>query len=246
MKFIRSSPVLGHSKIILGGPEPPFYSEEFIASGADIIVEGEGELTMKELCEELGKNNPVLISIPGIIFKNEDGKIVKTSPREMVKDVDELSFPDRESIDLGLYLDAWKGAHGYSSVSINTMRGCPYTCRWCSHSVYGMTYRRRSPQKTVDEIKNIIEKYDPDMLWFVDDVFTISHKWLSQLHKLLKEQNINIRFECISRSDRLDEDVIKTLKSMGCSGCDRGESGSQRCLISWIAVTALQAGRSYN
>ena len=231
MKFIKSSPVLGHSKIILGGPEPPFYAEEFIEAGADIIVEGEGEITMKELCEELGKNNPDISSINGIIFGNEDGKIVKTTPREMVKDVDELFLPDRDSINLVLYLDAWKDAHGYSSVSINTMRGCPYTCRWCSHSVYGMTYRRHSPQKTVYEIKHIIEKYNPDMLWFVDDVFTISHKWLNHLYKLLKEQNIKIRFECISRSDRLNEDVIMTLKSMGCFRLWIGaESGSQRVL----------------
>jgi len=231
MKFIKSSPVLGHSKIILGGPEPPFYSEEFIAAGADVIVEGEGELTMKELCRELGKNNFDISTVNGVILRNEDGMIIKTEPRELVKDVDEFCLPDRDSIDLGSYLDAWKGTHGYSSVSINTMRGCPYTCRWCSHSVYGMTYRRRSPQKTVDEIKYIIEKYDPDMLWFVDDVFTISHKWLNELHTLLKEQNIKIRFECISRSDRLNEDVIKTLKSMGCFRLWIGaESGSQRVL----------------
>jgi radical SAM superfamily enzyme YgiQ (UPF0313 family) len=242
MKFIRSNPVLGHSKIVLGGPEPPFYSEEFIAAGADIIVVGEGELTMKELCEELGKVDPDLGSVDGIMFKNKNGNLVKTNPRDMVKDVDELSLPDRGSIDLGLYLNAWKGAHGYSSISINTMRGCPYTCRWCSHSVYGLTYRRRSPQKTLAEIKYIIGKYKPDMLWFVDDVFTISHKWLNELHKLLKEQNINIRFECISRSDRLNEKVIKTLKSMGCFRLWIGaESGSQRVLdLMDRRVNALQ------
>lgn len=231
MKFIKHSTELQKSKIILGGPEPPFYSEEFLDAGADIIVEGEGEVTMKELCEELSIEKPDLQKVSGIIFKNENGTISKTLPREKLKDIDELPMPDRGSVDLEQYLNAWKKAHGYSSVSINTMRGCPYTCRWCSHSVYGTTYRRRSPEKTVEEIRYIIEKYNPDMLWFVDDVFTISHKWLKHVHNLLKEQNLKIKFECISRSDRLDEETLKTLKDMGCFRLWIGaESGSQKVL----------------
>lgn len=51
------------------------------------------------------------------------------------------------------------------------------------------------------------------MLWFVDDVFTVSHKWLSRLAEVFKERGIKIKFECISRSDRLSEDVIITLES---------------------------------
>jgi radical SAM superfamily enzyme YgiQ (UPF0313 family) len=231
MKFIKSSPELQKSKIILGGPEPPFYSEEFLNAGADIIVEGEGEVTMKELCEELSIEKHDLQKVSGIIFKNENGTISKTLTREKIKDIDELPMPDRENVELSLYLSAWKNAHGYSSVSINTMRGCPYTCRWCSHSVYGTSYRRRSPEKTVEEISYIIEKYNPDIFWFVDDVFTISHKWLSKVYKLLKEQNLTIKFECISRSDRLDEDTLRLLKEMGCFRLWIGaESGSQKVL----------------
>jgi anaerobic magnesium-protoporphyrin IX monomethyl ester cyclase len=229
MKFIKEE--LPASKIILGGPEPPFYSEEFLNAGADIIVEGESEVTMKELCEELSLEKCDLKKVNGIIYKDENGEAVKTPPREKLKDVDELPLPDRESVDLSLYLNAWKDAHGYSSVSMNTMRGCPYTCRWCSHSVYGTSYRRRSPEKTVEEIKYLVDKYNPDMFWFVDDVFTISHKWLSSVNKLLKEQNLKIKFECISRSDRLDDETLSILKEMGCFRLWIGaESGSQKVL----------------
>jgi anaerobic magnesium-protoporphyrin IX monomethyl ester cyclase len=229
MKFIRQN--LPKTKIILGGPEPPFYAEEFLNSGADIIVEGEGELTMKSICEELSIPEPDLRKVKGIIFRNENGELIRTHAREQIKDIDLLPCPDRESIELDLYLGAWKKAHGYSSVSMNTMRGCPYTCRWCSHSVYGVSYRRRSPEKTVEEIKYLTLKYNPDMFWFVDDVFTVSHKWLNKVHRLLKEQNIKIKFECISRSDRLNEEVIRTLKDMGCFRLWIGaESGSQKVL----------------
>jgi anaerobic magnesium-protoporphyrin IX monomethyl ester cyclase len=230
IKFIKSESALSKSKIILGGPEPPFHAEDFLNYGADIVVEGEGEITMHELCNELVKPEPNLNSINGIFF-TENGKTIKTLPREKIKNIDSLPMPDRDSVDLSLYLKAWKSAHGYSSVSLNTMRGCPYTCRWCSHSVYGVSYRRRSPEKTVSEIEYIIERYNPDMLWFVDDVFTVSHKWLSKLEELFKQRNIKIKFECISRSDRLNEDVMKSLKNLGCFRLWIGaESGSQHVL----------------
>lgn len=231
IKFIRSSDKLQQTKIILGGPEPPHHAKDFLEYGADIIVEGEGEETMKKLCEELSKTNYDLSKVNGIIYIDDSGNIKKNTEREKKKHIDELPFPDRASVDLTLYLDAWKNAHGYSSVSLNTMRGCPYTCRWCSHSVYGVSYRRRSPEKTVEEIEYIIEQYNPDVLWFVDDVFTVSHKWLFRLEELFKEKNIKVKFECISRSDRLSEEVLQSLKNLGCFRLWIGaESGSQHVI----------------
>ncbi|MBE2228032.1 MAG: radical SAM protein [Ignavibacteria bacterium] len=230
VKFIRQSDELKSSKIILGGPEPPHHASEFLKYGADIIVEGEGEETMLDLCRELSNSQAELSKVNGIYFKH-NSTVVKNPTREKIKDIDVLPFPDRAAVDLSLYLDAWKNAHGYSSVSINTMRGCPYTCKWCSHTVYGVSYRRRSPEKTADEIEYIIQNYNPDMLWFVDDVFTVSHKWLTKLLQVFKERGIKIKFECISRSDRLNEDVIKILKQLGCFRLWIGaESGSQHVL----------------
>lgn len=230
LKFIRESEELKFSKIILGGPEPPFHATEFLNHGADIIVEGEGEETMLQLCIELSNPEVDLSKVDGIILKQNDN-VIKNRPRVKMMDIDSLPYPDREAVDISEYSEAWKNAHGYSSVSINTMRGCPYTCRWCSHSVYGVSYRRRSPEKTADEIEYVISNYKPDMLWFVDDVFTVSHKWLSRLEQLFKQRCIKIKFECISRSDRLTEEVIKTLKELGCYRLWIGaESGSQRVL----------------
>jgi len=231
IKFIRSSHVLKISKIILGGPEPPFHAAEFLNYGADFIVVGEGEVTMSKLCNELAHSVPDLRRVNGIIYKDQNGEFQRTPAREKISDIDMLDFPDRESVNISLYLDAWKNAHGYSSVSLNTMRGCPYTCKWCSHSVYGMSYRRRSPQKTVDELEYLTGRYNPDMFWFVDDVFTISHKWLKGFADELKSRGLKIKYECISRSDRLSEEIIKILKETGCFRLWIGaESGSQTVL----------------
>ncbi|MCK7529493.1 MAG: radical SAM protein [Ignavibacteriales bacterium] len=121
--------------------------------------------------------------------------------------------PTENGIDISKYQEAWKKHHNLNAISVSIMRGCPYTCRWCSRAVYGLTYRRRSPEKVVEELIKIKDEYNPDTVWFVDDVFTISHKWLSGFNEQLKRNNFkNKKYECITRADRMNEDVIKTMK----------------------------------
>ncbi|MBK7438156.1 MAG: hypothetical protein IPI77_15445 [Saprospiraceae bacterium] len=69
--------------------------------------------------------------------------------------------------------------------------------------VYGQSYRRRSPATVAGEMEFIQKHYNPDQLWFVDDVFTVSHKWLNDFQLELRARNIHIPFECITRADRL-------------------------------------------
>ena len=77
----------------------------------------------------------------------------------------------------------------------------------------------------------LIREYKPDALWFVDDVFTISHKWLSSLHSEMIQKNVKIDFEIITRAERLNEGILKMLKEMGCFRIWIGaESGSQRII----------------
>ena len=236
IKFIRSESILSNTKIILGGPEVRNYAENFLNYGVDFIIIGEGEETTLELVkaiETVDASTPLSITISNIkgLAYLENGKIITTPERPLIKDVNTLPFPSREKIDFTPYLNGWKTHHGYSMMSVNTMRGCPYTCKWCSRAVYGGTYRRRSPQLVAQEMKHIKDTYNPDMLWFVDDVFTIHHKWLTEFAEEVKKQDAVIPYEIISRADRLNEEVIKTLKASGCFRVWVGaESGSQKII----------------
>jgi len=76
-----------------------------------------------------------------------------------------------------------------------------------------------------------MERYQPDMAWIADDVFTIHHGWLRQYRDELKSRGLRIPFECISRADRLNEEVADILAGLGCFRLWIGsESGSQRIL----------------
>lgn len=218
--------------VILGGPEPSNYADEYLRWGADVIVFGEGEKALDDLLPVLARHGVhELEGITGIAYRRDDGQTVRTPPRELIRDLDSLPDPDREAIEIGDYLNAWRAHHGVGSVSLTCARGCPYRCTWCSHSVYGHTHRRRSPQRVAAEVESIAARYKPDQLWYTDDVFTIHHSWLFEYSDELNKRAIRIPFECISRADRLNEAVIDRLAEMGCYRLWLGsESGSQRIL----------------
>jgi radical SAM superfamily enzyme YgiQ (UPF0313 family) len=156
----------------------------------------------------------------------------RTPERARLPDLDSLPFPDRDAIDHQQYLDTWRKHHGASSINLITARGCPYRCTWCSHSVYGYSHRRRSPAKVAEEVAWIVDRYNPDQLWYADDVFTISHPWLYSYRAELEARGIHRPFETITRADRLQsEEAVRALKALGCYRIWIGsESGSQRIL----------------
>ena len=217
---------------IVGGPEPGAYVQQYLAAGADVVVIGEGEITLEELVPALRSHAfDNLHRIEGIAFLAPDGSLVRTKPRQQIKDIDAQPWPARESIDLARYVEVWRQHHGMGSVSLITARGCPYHCRWCSHEVFGKTHRRRKPASVADELEWLINRYQPQMAWMADDVFTIHHGWLFQYAAELKRRGLKLPFECISRADRLNLQVVETLADMGCFRVWIGsESGSQRIL----------------
>lgn len=219
-------------KTVVGGPEPPAYIPEYLDAGADVVVIGEGELTLEELLPALHIGEPQnLQQIHGIAFRREDGSICHTPPRAQISDLDSQLWPSRDSVDIERYLRTWRERHGSGSVAMITARGCPYHCKWCSHAVYGKTHRRRRPDCVVDELEWIIQRYHPDMLWMADDVFTIHPGWLFRFAAEMKRRGIKIPFECISRADRMSPQVIDTLAEAGCFRVWIGsESGSQKIL----------------
>jgi len=231
INFIKSQDSLKHARIILGGPDVTHNIENYLKEGADFIVFGEGEQTILELANNILLNNPFFDEIKGIAFMNPYNEVVKNPPRPKIRDIDTLPFPNREAIDMYKYFDVWKENHGQSAMTVSTQRGCPYTCKWCSTAVYGQSYRRRSAKLVADEMEYIKNTYNPDTVWFVDDVFTVSHKWLNSFRDEMRDRKIDLAFECITRADRLKPEVITALKEAGCFRVWIGaESGSQKII----------------
>jgi radical SAM superfamily enzyme YgiQ (UPF0313 family) len=231
-------------RVVLGGPEPANYAIEYLAAGADVIVAGEGELALEQLMATQF-DSAKWPAIKGIIFRSASGDVTRTGTPDLIPSLDAQPWPDRERIDIPRYLQTWRQYHGSGSLSVITARGCPYRCNWCSHSVYGMSHRRRSPQSVVSEVEWLLGRYQPDMLWMADDVFTIHPGWITQYAALAHERGLCIPFECITRADRLNERMVDQLARMHCKRIWIGsESGSQRILNAMERGVTVEQVRS--
>jgi anaerobic magnesium-protoporphyrin IX monomethyl ester cyclase len=245
IEILRVAKAAGWQTVV-GGPEPGAYIDEYLEAGADIVVIGEGEITLEELVPVLkSRSVEILQNVKGIAFRASDGTVTRTPPRDQIRDIDTQPWPARDAIDSPRYLTVWRDHHGMGSVSLITARGCPYHCRWCSHEVFGKTHRRRKPASVADELEWLIGRYQPEMAWMADDVFTIHHGWLFQYADELKRRGIKLPFECISRADRLNPKVVATLAEMGCFRVWIGsESGSQRILDAMERGVTVEEVRS--
>ncbi|NMH86663.1 B12-binding domain-containing radical SAM protein [Flavivirga algicola] len=229
VKLLKNDSRYGFPKVILGGPDVTYNCKNYLNNGADFLVIGEGEQTTLELYRAIISNNNYQ-NISGIAFLEND-KVIKTAPRTKIKDLSELPLPNRSAIPVNKYLETWKTHHGKSSMTVSTQRGCPYTCKWCSTAVYGQSYRRRPANMVAAELRMLKDSYKPDSIWFVDDVFTVSHKWIKSFHEEVIKQNAIIPFECITRAERLNSEILQLLKEAGCFRIWIGaESGSQKII----------------
>jgi anaerobic magnesium-protoporphyrin IX monomethyl ester cyclase len=218
-------------KTVVGGPEPGAYTLEYLRAGADFVVSGEGELTMEELLQALRDDETDFSKIAGLAFLDQDGQMCQMPARGQIANLDQQPWPAREAIDLRRYVETWRTHHGSGSVNFITARGCPFRCNWCSHQVFGQSHRRRDPSLVVDEVEWLLSEYSPDMLWVSDDVFTINHAWLRSYADEMRRRSLRIPFECISRADRLNPEMMDLLAELGCFRMWIGsESGSQRIL----------------
>lgn len=193
------------AKIILGGPHPTALPHRSLAeSGADYVVVGEGERSMRKILN--GSEDQVLRSVP-------------------FNPLDDLPFPSRHLLNPEHYTDE---AMGY----IVSSRGCPYNCLFCaSHSLWGRNPRFRSAENLADEIEQVYNTYRTRRFRFTDDLFGLDKKRVKAFGEDLRKRGVDIRFRCGNRVDTVDRELLELLKKAGCYQISYGvESGNQRIL----------------
>jgi anaerobic magnesium-protoporphyrin IX monomethyl ester cyclase len=197
-------------------------------------------------CYERGETDwencaDVLSTVQGLAYRGATGEVVTTPRRPLIKDVNRLPFPARDQLDLERYRRAWRSTHDHFSLSIIATRGCPYGCTWCQKSVFGRSFRPRSPESVAEEMAQIRERYRPDQIRVVDDVMGIDRDWVRSWHDALLEKEAVIPFECLSRVDLMDEEMARLLKEVDCRRIHFGaESGSQTVLDAMNKGTTVE------
>ncbi len=218
--------------VILCGADATDHSLKYFQRGADYVLLGEGEETLGELMDRLtGRSQTALEQILGLAWPNERGGEHRNLRRPDMRDLDALPFPAWDLVDVPRYQRLWRERHGYYSMNMVTTRGCPYHCNWCAKPIWGQRYNSRSPENVAAEMKWLKDHYQPDHIWFADDILGLKPGWIERFAGLLRQADALIPFKCLTRADLVTEAVAAALAQAGCQTVWIGaESGSQKIL----------------
>jgi len=200
--------------IVAGGSGAMFHSTEFFSAGVDFVIQGEGEIAVNRLLNELELPQPDFAAVPNLIWQN-DG-IIQKNPVEIIEKINQLSFPDYTISGTPKYMFSRK-----RHAMIMASRGCPYRCEFCSiHQIFGLKYRLRSVDNVIAELDEKIRQgfrsFD-----FEDDHFGGNKHWLSLLLDgiIKRYSNYDLSFQAMNgiTASNLDKDVLVKMKKVGFS-----------------------------
>jgi len=217
--------------VILCGADATDHTLKYFAQGADYVLVGEGEETLGELLDALAGRGKPLTDILGLAWPDGAGGQHRNPRRPDIRDLDALPFPAWDLVDSARYRQVWVPRHGYYSMNMVTTRGCPYHCNWCAKPIWGQRYNSRSPENVVAEMRWLKETYQPDHLWFADDILGLKPGWIERFAALLRAADVLIPFKCLTRADLVTAPIAQALAAAGCQTVWLGaESGSQKIL----------------
>jgi anaerobic magnesium-protoporphyrin IX monomethyl ester cyclase len=195
------------------------------SSEVDIVVRGEGELTLLELMQHVS-NSGNLQGIDGITFR-KNKQIIRTPNRPFIQNLDDLPRPAYEHLPLKKYR-----LFGKAILPILTSRGCPIQCSYCvSSRMSGLRFRARSPKNVVDELEWLRDTHGADAFSFYDDAFTLDIERAGKICEEIKKRNIGAPWDCQTRVDRISKEILIKMREAKCSLVSFGiESGSQKIL----------------
>jgi len=198
---------------LFGGPHATFFRDLIEEDGVDVVCIGEGDEAVVELANRLetGEN---IKTIPNLNVKNS-GEIYKNTVRDLIEDLDDLPFPDREIVN------KYEKIRNDPIKHFIAGRGCPYNCRYCFNEKYAEVYngkgrrvRFRSVNNVIEEVKDVINKYSTRVVYFQDDTFILNKEWLREFSEKYKE--IGLPFHCHVRANLVDEEIVRLLKEANC------------------------------
>lgn len=212
--------------VVFGGPHATLKSDEILRNSEDVdfVVSGEGERPFLELVEAISRKDNSFDGICEVSSRNNDHGI-RSNTRRFVRDLDTLPFPDRHAL---------LGISTYTSEDMGLLmgsRGCPYTCSYCATQIWTRKVRYRSVENILNEIRYVRDTFGTRQFTFKDDSFTVHKKRVLEFCDKLMRLGLKINWDCNTRVDLVDAQLLQTMKRAGCNSIKVGiESGSERIL----------------
>jgi len=206
---------LSPAPVVLGGAGYSIFPQSALEYlGADMGIQGEGEEPFRLLLKKLEKNRP-LAGVAGLYIKGNGLQ----GPRAFVNELDQLPLPDPDLFT--------------ALFPIQTRRGCPMGCSYCSTaSIEGTRIRKRSPERVVEWITRLAGR-GIRQLYFVDNTFNLPVSYAQQLCREMIRASLRLKWRCILYPLNVEASPVSAMAAAGCVEASIGfESGSERILMS--------------
>ena len=210
--------------IIVGGPQVTIMPELTMRNPVfDFGIEGEAEIAMPKLLEAISGNGSPK-EIGGVLLREGD-EVIRNESSEVMQ-INDIPLPLRDVLPNDSYFDMTTESRHVSSIM--TARGCPYNCSFCERYIRGGHYRMRSADSVVAELEELVAKYGCSEVVIYDDTFTANKKRAAQICELILERGLKFRWDCRTRVDCVEPDLLALMARAGCSRISFGvESASE-------------------
>ena len=212
--------------IVLGGSHANVAGRETIDQYDvfDIVAAGiDGEYTALKIVEGYAEsdycrkaflaNDQLMSSIDGIIYRRS-GEIISNQPRLRFADLDELPFPARDLFPLERYIPLPNQYQKLPLANMVVIRGCPYVCTFCDQA--GTGARNRSPQKTIDEVRHVVDNYGVKEISFWDDTMSYNKKWMREFCEGLIDSKLDVIWSSFAAVNTVNQEILNLMHQAGC------------------------------
>jgi radical SAM superfamily enzyme YgiQ (UPF0313 family) len=219
--------------IVAGGWHPSILPEQTLRADCfDAVVRGQGEITFKEMAERYAAGERDLTGIAGCLFK-KDGEIVR-NPDRGYTDIGSLPRRPFHLVDFEAYARKCKG---YRWILFCTSHGCPWDCSYCSNaSVYGRNWKPLTPEASVDEMGDLVRRYQLQSVDIIDDNYLVRKDRSLEIAERILSAGLSFEYFCQTRTDQIDRLTDSELRLLARSGLRRVffglESGSVKVMRS--------------
>jgi radical SAM superfamily enzyme YgiQ (UPF0313 family) len=204
---------LSRSPIVVGGPGFSIFPEQFLSLlGLEFGIVGEGEETFCLLARHLG-NGTRVPDLPGLLRRDTAAPNVPRAPSVF----DGVYRPARDLLESGRYLKLGGVAN------LQTKRGCPFHCTYCTYpQINGPTLRLRPPAEVVDELASMVEGSELTQVFIVDDVFNLPQSHAMAICEEIVARGLRVGWTCFASPLGMTSELARAMKRAGCQGVEFG------------------------
>jgi len=208
--------------IVAGGAGFSIFPERLLAElGIEYGIIGEGEETFCRLARSLeaGAGIP---GLPNLIRRGESAAGVRRRTAPFAGN----GRPARDLLENARYLEMG------GTANLQTKRGCPFRCLYCTYPhINGPSLRLRPPAEVVDELTSMVEEAGLDEVFFVDDLFNWPHDHAMDICAAIAARKLGVGWTCFATPLGMTPELARAMKRAGCRGVELGVDAASPTIL---------------